>query len=709
MEDSEEESSPKASNESLAGEPLADEALADAALSTDALGTDALSGAALSTDALGNQAPGNEEPGVLDRLRQLESRVAELEANQSADSVADPSGAVLSPSFAGRSLGAPPPPPPTWHGTPPPPTGAPLFAPPGPHRSEKPSGRTSRPLSEVGSEVLLKWSGLGLLFLAAVFLVGTAISRGWIGPRMQLSGAALGGLALIGMGLRLRKVPGWTEPLVQVGFAVLYVCSGAAWDWLDLGSATRSTAIAVGLTIHAIVLARHLRAWGIALVSLIGVLTVSIWVDYFDAVGIGLSFAFLFGIVILFTVLYLEQGWRLLWLIMVLATALLVLVEANSTVLGDVETPETMVRAVLLSLLALVYWFAPVALAFITKRGNSGSPISAGADAPAGADNEPLSGGHSSGGHSSDAHSSGVSSFDVETLFTYEFRIALFVPVWLWTTVLDFDTATDTKLVLVGAAIAVFAAVSAVSTRQIVGRTFFLTQCLAASIMISIVLVPLFDGPVLLAAFALQTAVLVGLIRHVDDLWFALQGVLSATIVLIVSGSWMLWAIGDDLEIGKDTVNVVIIGLAAVLSGLEHWWHRRKPVDAGPVRRLSTDIGELGLLACYAAGLLWVVGVFVHFSNGQAIVTAIWTGFAVVVIGAALANRSQRVLQLGLLTLALVVAKLLTIDLAEVDAFVRVALFFVIGLGLLALSYQLPRLMASPTAQKSDQSDSTDP
>jgi uncharacterized membrane protein len=46
----------------------------------------------------------------------------------------------------------------------------------------------------------------------------------------------------------------------------------------------------------------------------------------------------------------------------------------------------------------------------------------------------------------------------------------------------------------------------------------------------------------------------------------------------------------------------------------------------------------------------------------------------------------------GLVTLVIVLAKLLTVDLAAVDTLWRVGLFLVVGLGLLRLGYLLPDL-----------------
>ena len=108
-------------------------------------------------------------------------------------------------------------------------------------------------------------------------MVSTAISRGWIGPRLQLAGAVVGGLALIAGGLKLRDREGWGESLVFVGLAVLFVCAGASWEWLELGSASLAAVMAVLVGALAIALARYMSAWTLGLVALAGLIIVPIW------------------------------------------------------------------------------------------------------------------------------------------------------------------------------------------------------------------------------------------------------------------------------------------------------------------------------------------------------------------------------------------------------------------------------------------------
>ena len=58
-------------------------------------------------------------------------------------------------------------------------------------------------------------------------------------------------------------------------------------------------------------------------------------------------------------------------------------------------------------------------------------------------------------------------------------------------------------------------------------------------------------------------------------------------------------------------------------------------------------------------------------------------------------QRHLPVTRIGFATLALVVAKLLTVDLAEVETFWRAGLFFLIGLGFLWLSTAIPGLIGA--------------
>lgn len=208
------------------------------------------------------------EPGD-PRLEALEARVRTLEAEVAQLRAAAPAARVAS--FRAGALAPPPPPPPTGPPTgfgapPPPPTGAPFSWGGAP---TMPATRPRRAPS-VDSETVLKWGGVGLVVLAVGFAVSTAISRGWIGPELQLAGAVVLSLALIATGLRLRSTRRpWTHALCSGGVAALFVtvASNLFLDQVDTDVARGATII---IALGGYALARYVRSEWIAGVALVG-------------------------------------------------------------------------------------------------------------------------------------------------------------------------------------------------------------------------------------------------------------------------------------------------------------------------------------------------------------------------------------------------------------------------------------------------------
>ena len=119
--------------------------------------------------------------GIEREIIALTKRVAALEVAAASSAVP----AALPPTVMPASV-MPPPPPPGSAPTQPAylPAATPKWTPPEP------------PSFEWGIETVLRWAGVALVTLAGIFLVSTAISRDWIGPELQLLGAALGGSLL---------------------------------------------------------------------------------------------------------------------------------------------------------------------------------------------------------------------------------------------------------------------------------------------------------------------------------------------------------------------------------------------------------------------------------------------------------------------------------------------------------------------------------
>jgi hypothetical protein len=152
------------------------------------------------------------------------------------------------------------------------------------------------------------------------------------------------------------------------------------------------------------------------------------------------------------------------------------------------------------------------------------------------------------------------------------------------------------------------------------------------------------------------------------------------TIAIIWAALAVIAAMVDPVGWGDHLAN-----LAVVLSLL---------AGAGYCRRLGTaPAGQrLLMVLSWVGGLGWLASVLVHGTQGQVVVSVIWAAAAggAIVAGIRLATPLAR--QLGMATLAVVLVKLLTVDLSEVDTLWRVGLFLVIGAGLLRLGYLVPKL-----------------
>lgn len=130
--------------------------------------------------------------------------------------------------------------------------------------------RTQRTGWQPDSETFLKWGGVGLVVLAVAFAVSTAVSRGWIGPELQLAGALVVSAALVTIGLRLRPArPTWTHALCSGGVLAFFT-TFASDLFLDRADRTVALAATGVVAVGGFVLARTIRSEWVAATTLIG-------------------------------------------------------------------------------------------------------------------------------------------------------------------------------------------------------------------------------------------------------------------------------------------------------------------------------------------------------------------------------------------------------------------------------------------------------
>lgn len=483
-------------------------------------------------------------------------------------------------------------------------------------------------------EALLKWSGLVLLFLSALFLVSTAIQRGWIGPELQLAGAAAIGVALIGGGVVLgARRPGWDTPLMAMGIAVLAASSAAGWAWLSLGSHEPWIAVSFAVLILSIGLTSRLGRPGVAATGLATTL-------------IGLSFlaSSLAQLAVVAAAAIVIIDWTSLWRQLAslhVSTVVVGLLTFGGIAVAAGFAEDSVTLDVLLAgaVVTLTFWAMPLLFTL----------------------------------QSVDASTSEMNWRPTIDRISASLP-ALFGTAWILATGAAGQEA-GTPFFWIGG----FALVSAglVVANGHFARTVWVSQILGSMTALTIGWVIAFDGPALLAGLAVQAAALLVFVEVVADRWVRLQAWGMASLAGLVALVGMAEAIDNSRPVIDDVVHFGVIGLSAVWA---RWLLHRSNDD---------QLGRFIAGVAYAGAAFWPVSALIDVSQGQALVSAAWAllGFGALALG--FARLSQRVAWVGLATLSIVMVKLLTIDLAAVDTFFRVALFFVLGGAFLFSSFRM--------------------
>jgi len=231
----------------------------------------------------------------------------------------------------------------------------------------------------------------------------------------------------------------------------------------------------------------------------------------------------------------------------------------------------------------------------------------------------------------------------------------------------------------IGIAMAAVLALLALATRQWLTNRLFLSHLLGIGVLLTVSSMLLAGGPTLLVALVAQAAATAVLARRFGDLLLGVYAAVLAVAAMSWGMGWMVIGLFDELTVGQHLANgstvLLPIGLALV--------YRRQPRSAW--------FGGAVVVA-WIMGLLWLASVLISLPQGQVLVSIVWAAAAAVTILLGVVRESGLARNLGLTTLAVVLLKLLTVDLAAVDTLWRVGLFFVIGSGLARLGYVLPRL-----------------
>ena len=495
------------------------------------------------------------------QVQDLTERVAILEA------------ALLTRASVAPHLAPPPPPGAVPTGAPPPFSSAP----PGPPTGPQVSALSANPF-EWGIESVLRWAGVALVTLAGIFLVSTAVTRGWIGPELQLLGAALGGAILLGAAVRLADVRRpWALALGCGGSTVLIASALATHEWLDVVGPGPAIALAVLAVLCSVAVALHTRLEGIALVA--GVVGMIAPFDTLDTFGDEAILSWVAAFVLGSSAIGLSYRWPGLRLITGWLGAFVLMVYAlNEDAYGLLRAMGFVGTAVI----GTTLWLAPTVaerLGTSTGSGNWGS-------------------------------------FDWTPV---DYRLVALVPAWVWLVLaglISFAEDSDAGIIAVVVAGAFMGVAELTFSR--VSRVVSLATLLGSFVLLAVGLAIYFDGPALMVALAGQAATSYFLSRKLDDLPILITSYLAGAASSMLAIVSLSEAIDRDGFItfgqGLATALVVLCWVGAAL-GVHH--HR--------LQNVTFDVPFVG---AWIGVMMWFAAALTGAPQGLMLISAAWTVMA---------------------------------------------------------------------------------
>ncbi len=522
-------------------------------------------------------------------------------------------------------------------------------------------------------ETLLRWVGMVLVALAALFLVSTAIDRGWIGPRLQLAGATAIGLGLLFGAIPLARMRHWAITLANGGAAVLIVCAGAGYGWLELYPPVMALFLIAAAAVAAAGVAVVLRMESVAVTSVVFMLFVPTMAGTFEDASTVTVGAWLTIVLVAATVFGLVNGW---WIYRLITTWVVAVWTLALTAAADVDEvailPLGLVPAVTVGAL---WWAAPVLPTWWPAQWSVQPDLNDPAGKGSAADQtQPVS----------------------DLLARWSTTL---VPLWTWLMMAAL-TRPDDAPGPVGLAMAagfVVLALIAGPVTGIIGRQLPMHHFLGAGLLGLVAMLFWLRGPALvvgLAAHALASLLLGHRADHQVTRAVAYGQFCLAFLVMTVQLIEQLDRSG--FEFGYAVGHGVVVAIGAITAWL---------LLFGPMGPFSPNesktAGPIIAGTTWVLGLGWIASILVEGPQGQLAISMAWAALACVALIIGVRFGPAAVAWIGLSTLGVVVFKLLTVDLAEVDPLWRVGLFLVIGLALLRLAYVLPTL--SDRYQAADQ------
>src|SRR5215218_2066909 len=524
-----------------------------------------------------------------------------------------------------------------------------------PPRTEAPARRFRFDPLRSG-EYWLNKIGIGLLLLGLIFLYKYSVDQGWLVPTVRVAFGLVLGTTLLAIGLRVYKDHRHFSQVVLGGSIAAYYTTGfAAFNLYALVAYPVAFAFMVSVTFLAVILALRHDEVVLSVIGVAGALATP-FLLYAGTENVLALVAYICLVLAGTGAIYFYRGWRSLLLTAFAGVWIVFLVGASgiSWIRGPVQSDQWALRlGVVFGWLS--FWALPVLREALSATKPDRWPwISLGMLEGL----RPLAGRH--------AH--------ILTAATPLVALGLSRLIWRW---------PDESWGWITLALAAIYGITAWVLRNWeVVRGLARVQALTALLFLTLAFVQLLNGNALFLTLAVEAASLHLVSRKLSNRALLVGGHLLFALV----GLWLVERLTGNSDAGAPGVRAVfdtsaitdlaVLGLALGTSTvLRHQ-------EAAFVYRICVHAAFLG----------WLWRELSVLPDGDAYVTVAWGLYTVALLVAGLHLARRRLVIIGMGTLLLVVAKLLLVDLINLDAVWRILLFLGFGGVFLILSYYLQAL-----------------
>ncbi len=504
------------------------------------------------------------------------------------------------------------------------------------------------------SEFWLNKVGIGLLLLGLAFLFKYSIDKGWLTPTVRIAFGLILGVGLIAAGQRLAETRrAFSQVMFGGGIATLYITGFAAFQLFEMISHPFAFAFMVGVTILAHGLAVQQNGLALAIIGTLGGLLTP-FLLYTGSGNVPGLVVYTCLVVSGSMGIFFIRNWKSLLWISIIGGSIILLIAYFGDMTWSHDGPQIDYWALQLGaiFLWLLFWLVPIYQKYLHRSnpedwqaflGNPKSSLNL----------------RQTGEH---IHSLAISL----PLALLAFSAAIWPlsdETWGWIT-------------MVGAALYGLVAWRLNLITHL--KEFAATHLFSGLMLFTLALPMLLSGKSLLFAIATEAFILhlVAFRTDIKKIRF------SAHFLFICAGLFVLGRLWLDNGVGTAFFNsTALVDSWVILLGALVGFLSISDKTRG-IYLVGAHVGFLGLLSRELYGL----------ENGQGYITIAWGIYAVTLLIISLRINNGQVRTLALATLALVVAKLLLVDLERLEAIWRIILFMGFGGAFLLLSYYFQRM-----------------